>query len=88
MRDSLKSRLNDGAQRRILPEEYPRVCQDALTDLLRQQQEIDIVQGFVAFTKGFLLDTSVHPDILSPVRERLKRMENDLRRMGGGGGCC
>lgn len=83
MTDRLARRLRRAMDGQFDPHDTPRkLYQDALTDLLRQNEQLTAMEKFVFFMKGFLKDGGgLPPESASAIGTRLNNLEADFKRM-------
>ena len=79
----LKERLARAAKGRISPtDSIERICQDALTDLLRMEEQLHILDQFREFMRGYINSPSndLPESHITLLHKRLKSTDNDLKR--------
>jgi len=79
-----------------LREEGGGVAADALTLILRQEEQLELMMGFASFVHGWVgsmeqaESVEVTADVLAPLKKRLHSTRNDMKRLRDpdDGGCC
>jgi len=88
MKQRLKNRLREMAVGRVSPTDSARqIAADAYTDLLRMETEVEKLNEFVEFVRGWLYNNDLSDDWIKPLKVRLRSTDNDLKRAGLRRGC-
>lgn len=78
----LKRRLQDASAGILKPGDTDRrIHEDSLTDLLRREERIDALDGFLSFTKDFLKEATIEPSAMRPLLKKIEIIERDLKRL-------
>jgi hypothetical protein len=78
----LERRLRGALNGKFDPNDsHHKLFRDALTDLLRLQEQVDAMEKFIFFTKGYLMDENAPPAFTSGLKTRLGNLEADFKRM-------
>jgi hypothetical protein len=76
MHPRLRARLNAAATGKFADEDSPaRVCQDALTALMRAETDAELLDNFLSFVRGWVLDNELPVGWTQPIRDRIKRID-------------